>query len=78
MRYDNILRSREDVLETLLIESIDDKQKLREVFKVLEEMLEYADELAWENSNFKLQNMITQDEYKEAQKVVWNYESQTE
>jgi len=75
--YDNILRNREDILETLLIESIDDKKKLREVFKVLEEMLEYADELAWENSNFKLQNMITQDEYKEAQKIVWDYESQT-
>ena len=75
--YDNILRNRGDILETLLIESIDDKQKLREVFKVLEEMFEYSDELAWENSNFKLQNMITQDEYKEAQKIVWDYESQT-
>ena len=75
--YDNILRNREDILETLLIESIDDKEKLVEVFRVLEEMFEYADGLAWENSNFKLQNMITQDEYKEAQKIVWDYESQT-
>jgi hypothetical protein len=74
--YDNILRNRESILETLLIESIDDKQKLVEVFKVLAEVLNYADELAWENSNFKLQNMITQDEYKDAQKIVWDYESQ--
>ena len=76
--YDNILRNREDILETLLIESIDDKKKLVEVFKIVAEVLNYADELSWENSNFKLQNMITQDEYREAQKVVWNYESQTE
>ena len=75
--YDNILRDREDVLETLLIESIDDKEKLVEVFRVLAEVLNYADELAWENSNFKLQNMITESEYKEAQKIVWDYESQT-
>ena len=75
--YDNILRDREDILETLLIESIDDKEKLVEVFKVLAEVLNYADELAWENSNFKLQNMITESEYKEAQKIVWDYESQT-
>lgn len=75
--YDNILRNREDILETLLIESIDDKEKLVEVFKVLAEVLNYADELAWENSNFKLQNMITESEYKEAQKIVWDYESQT-
>tara|TARA_R110000796_G_scaffold220022_1_gene336141 strand:- start:243 stop:413 length:171 start_codon:yes stop_codon:yes gene_type:complete len=52
--YDNILRNREDILETLLIESIDDKEKLVEVFRVLEEMFEYADGLAWENANFKL------------------------
>tara|TARA_R110000787_G_scaffold100962_1_gene206127 strand:- start:576 stop:809 length:234 start_codon:yes stop_codon:yes gene_type:complete len=75
--YDNILRDREDILETLLIESIDDKEKLVEVFRVLAEVLNYADELAWENSNFKLQNMITESEYKEAQKIVWDYESQT-
>ena len=75
--YDNILRNREDILETLLIESIDDKEKLVEVFRVLAEVLNYADELAWENSNFKLQNMITESEYKEAQKIVWDYESQT-
>tara|TARA_R110000796_G_scaffold26609_1_gene73765 strand:+ start:467 stop:700 length:234 start_codon:yes stop_codon:yes gene_type:complete len=74
--YDNILRNRESILETLLIESIDDKQKLVEVFKVVAEVLNYADELSFENSNFKLQNMITQDEYKEAQKIVWDYESQ--
>ena len=75
--YDNILRDREDILETLLIESIDDKEKLVEVFRVVAEVLNYADELAWENSNFKLQNMITESEYKEAQKIVWDYESQT-
>ena len=75
--YDNILRNRESILETILIESIDDKQKLVEVFRVLAEVLNYADELAWENSNFKLQNMITESEYKEAQKIVWDYESQT-
>jgi hypothetical protein len=75
--YDNILRDREDILETLLIESIDDKEKLVEVFTVLAEVLNYADELAWENSNLKLQNMITESEYKEAQKIVWDYESQT-
>ena len=75
--YDNILRDRESVLETLLIESIDDKKNLVEVFRVLAEVLNYADELAWENSNFKLQNMITESEYKEAQKIVWDYESQT-
>ena len=75
--YDNILRNREDILETLLIESIDDKKKLVEVFRVVAEVLNYADELSWENSNFKLQNMITEDEYKEAQKIVWSYESQT-
>ena len=39
--YDNILRNRENVLETLLIESIDDKQKLVEVFKVLSEILNH-------------------------------------
>ena len=75
--YDNILRNREDILETMLIESIDDKQKLVEVFKIIAEVLNYADELSFENSNFKLQNMITEDEYKEAQKIVWSYESQT-
>jgi len=75
--YDNILRNREDILETMLIESIDDKKKLVEVFKIVAEVLNYADELSWENSNFKLQNMITEDEYKEAQKIVWSYESQT-
>ena len=75
--YDNILRNREDILETMLIESIDDKQKLVEVFKIIAEVLNYADELSFENSNFKLQNMITEDEYKEAQKIVWDYESQT-
>ena len=75
--YDNILRNRGEILETLLIESIDDKQKLVEVFTVLAEVLNYADELSFENSNFKLQNMITEDEYKEAQKIVWDYESQT-
>tara|TARA_R110002049_G_scaffold86498_2_gene219973 strand:- start:636 stop:806 length:171 start_codon:yes stop_codon:yes gene_type:complete len=52
--YDNILRNREDILETLLIESIDDKEKLVEVFKVLDETLEYADNMAFENANFKL------------------------
>ena len=52
--YDNILRNRGDILETLLIESIDDKQKLAETFKVLNEMLEYADKLSFENENFKL------------------------
>ena len=72
--YDNILRDRESVLETLLIESIDDKKNLVEVFRVLAEVLNYADELALENSNFKLQNMITESEYKEAQKIVWDYE----
>ena len=75
--YDNILRNRESVLETLLIESIDDKQKLVEVFRVLSEILNHADELSFENSNFKLQNMVNEDDYKEAQKIVWNYESQT-
>jgi hypothetical protein len=52
--YDNILRDREDVLETLLIESIDDKEKLKEIFKVLDETFEYADKMAFENANFKL------------------------
>tara|TARA_R110000737_G_scaffold171943_1_gene197439 strand:+ start:1097 stop:1342 length:246 start_codon:yes stop_codon:yes gene_type:complete len=54
MRYDNILSNREDVLETLLVESGLSKDKLLEIDKILHEVFDYADELAFENTNLKL------------------------
>ena len=54
MRYDNILRNREDALETLLVESVLSKDKLLEIDKILHEVFDYADELAFENTNLKL------------------------
>mgnify|MGYP003663310584 FL=1 len=56
MRYDSILKEKEETLENLLLDLNIPIEKLLEITRVLHETFEYADTLSFDNETLKLKN----------------------
>ena len=56
MRYDSILKEKEETLENLLLDLNIPIEKLLEITRVLHETFEYADNLSFDNETLKLKN----------------------
>ena len=56
MRYDSILKEKEDTLENLLLDLNIPIEKLLEITRVLHKTFEYADNLSFDNETLKLKN----------------------
>ena len=54
MRYDSILKEKEETLENLLLDLNIPIEKLLEITRVLHETFEYADNLSFDNETLKL------------------------
>ena len=54
MRYDSILKEKEETLENLLLDLNIPIEKLLEITRVLHKTFEYADNLSFDNETLKL------------------------